>query len=537
MRTKKYAASVKRFSGRHLHGRQSLTGLRQHNGEFLHDEPIPAPQPARSGRRAARSTPATPNAQLLDALRAQPFEDLGFARVDHHRAVRQGFPEVVLGLGKTPAQIAAIAAAIVGRGSTLLVTRATAGGVRRRARRACRGATYYADAAHHRASTAGRRARARARILVVAAGTSDLPVAEEAARTAELMGNEVDRLYDVGVAGIHRLLGERARLDAARVIIVVAGMEGALPSVVAGLVACRSSPCRPRIGYGASFGGIAALLGMLNSCASGVSVVNIDNGFGAGQYREPDQSSVEAEGSGLGQSAVVGSSPEPSASSAPTTHERFPASRAWRFRCLQLMQPGVLRALEFDRIVEAVRGFALDADGRRAPGAARAVDRSADGRPAARRDDRDGALSSRKHGVVPAARARATCRRFSTRSAVEGRAARSAPAAGARGVSRVGRRDARRDPPRAPVVSAARPGERGGGVVQGRDRADARQDRPVRRRRRPREPGAEDRSASGCASSGRGCAARSSRTCAARTRRSTCRIRSSPSGTAATCWS
>ena len=134
-------------------------------------------------------------------------------------------------------------------------------------------------------------------VLVAAAGTSDLPVAEEAACTAELMGNEVDRLYDVGVAGLHRLLGERARLDAARVIIVVAGMEGALPSVVSGLVAVPVIAVPTSIGYGASFGGIAALLGMLNSCASGVSVVNIDNGFGAAQYRQPYQSSV---GSGPG---------------------------------------------------------------------------------------------------------------------------------------------------------------------------------------------------------------------------------------------
>jgi NCAIR mutase (PurE)-related protein len=222
---------------------------------------------------------AAADERLREAFRARPFEDLGFARIDHHRAMRQGFPEVVLGLGKTPAQIAAIATGIVGRGSTLLVTRASEAAYDE-VRRVVPEATYYADAriiAHRQQDvTAGKGV-----VLVVAAGTSDLPVAEEAARTADLMGNCVDRLYDVGVAGIHRLLGERPRLDAARVIIVVAGMEGALPSVVAGLVAVPVLAVPTSVGYGASFGGLAALLGMLNSCASGVSVVNIDNGFGA----------------------------------------------------------------------------------------------------------------------------------------------------------------------------------------------------------------------------------------------------------------
>ena len=217
--------------------------------------------------------------RLLEALRARPFEDLGFARVDHHRSVRQGFPEVILGLGKTPAQIAGIAAEIVGRGSTLLVTRATEAAfeaVRTRVPHA----TYHPDAAlitfRQQDVTPG-----NGTIVVAAAGTSDLQVAEEAAQTAELMGNLVERVYDVGVAGLHRLLGERARLASARVIIVVAGMEGALPSVVAGLVDVPVIAVPTSVGYGASFGGIAALLGMLNSCAAGVSVVNIDNGFGA----------------------------------------------------------------------------------------------------------------------------------------------------------------------------------------------------------------------------------------------------------------
>jgi NCAIR mutase (PurE)-related protein len=213
--------------------------------------------------------------QLLTAFRASPFEDLGFARVDHHRSVRQGFPEVVLGLGKTPSQIAAIA----GRGSSLLVTRAAPeafDAVRVRVPNA----VYHPDA---RIISLPQQdvARGKGTVLIVAAGTADLPIAEEAALTAELMGNDVERLYDVGVAGIHRLLGETKRLQTARVIVVVAGMEGALPSVVSGLVSAPVIAVPTSIGYGASFGGIAALLGMLNSCASGVSVVNIDNGFGA----------------------------------------------------------------------------------------------------------------------------------------------------------------------------------------------------------------------------------------------------------------
>jgi NCAIR mutase (PurE)-related protein len=223
--------------------------------------------------------PAAAKERLIGVLRAQPYEDLGFARVDHHRSVRQGFPEVILGLGKTPQQIAAIATEIVARGSTLLVTRASVAAYEA-VRVQVPGATYHADAGlitlRQQDITPG-----HGTIVVAAAGTSDLPVAEEAACTAELMGNEVTRLYDVGVAGLHRLLGERERLNAARVIIVVAGMEGALPSVVAGLVSAPVIAVPTSIGYGASFGGIAALLGMLNSCASGVSVVNIDNGFGA----------------------------------------------------------------------------------------------------------------------------------------------------------------------------------------------------------------------------------------------------------------
>jgi hypothetical protein len=217
--------------------------------------------------------------RLLGYLRDFPFEDIGFARVDHHRALRKGFPEVIFGTGKTPAHIAAISARIVARGHSLLVTRTTE-------------EAYAAVAAEVPAATFHPEARAitlrqediapgRGVILVAAAGTADLPVAEEAVVTAEIMGNEVERLYDVGVAGLHRLLSAHDRLTAARVIIVAAGMEGALPSVIGGLVSVPIIAVPTSVGYGTSFGGIAALLGMLNSCAGGISVVNIDNGFGA----------------------------------------------------------------------------------------------------------------------------------------------------------------------------------------------------------------------------------------------------------------
>jgi pyridinium-3,5-biscarboxylic acid mononucleotide synthase len=218
-------------------------------------------------------------AQLVDAFRAQPFEDLGFARVDHHRTIRQGFPEVILGLGKTPDQTAAIAKEIAGRGSTLLVTRASPEAFA--AVRAVLPRATYHEVARVISLRQEDVAPGNGTIVVAAAGTADLPVAEEAAVTAELMGNRVERLYDVGVAGLHRILGERERLAAARAIVVVAGMEGALPSVVSGLVSTPVIAVPTSVGYGASFGGVAALLGMLNSCASGVSVVNIDNGFGA----------------------------------------------------------------------------------------------------------------------------------------------------------------------------------------------------------------------------------------------------------------
>jgi NCAIR mutase (PurE)-related protein len=219
------------------------------------------------------------HAALMDRIRSQPFEDLGFARVDHQRAARKGFPEVIFGQGKTPAQVAAIAGTIVSHGQTLLVTRTTA-----EAFEAVRAAI--PDAAFHEQARiierrSGELPRGTGTILVAVAGTSDLAVAEEAAVTAEVMNNPVDRLFDVGVAGLHRLLSARDRLEAARVVIVVAGMEGALPSVIGGLVRAPVIAVPTSVGYGASFGGVAALLGMLNSCAPGVAVVNIDNGFGA----------------------------------------------------------------------------------------------------------------------------------------------------------------------------------------------------------------------------------------------------------------
>ena len=217
--------------------------------------------------------------RIFQLLNAPAFKDLGFARVDHQRELRQGFPEVVFGLGKTPQQIALIAAEIVSRGNTLLITRASDEAF------AEVQAKVPTAAFQPVARTITHRQRdvqpGRGTILVAAAGTSDLPVAEEACVTAEVMGNTVDRLYDVGVAGIHRLLGEHARLASARAIVVVAGMEGALPSVIGGLVKVPVIAVPTSVGYGASFGGLAALLGMLNSCAAGVSVVNIDNGFGA----------------------------------------------------------------------------------------------------------------------------------------------------------------------------------------------------------------------------------------------------------------
>jgi pyridinium-3,5-biscarboxylic acid mononucleotide synthase len=224
-------------------------------------------------------TPESAVEQLLQFLRQAPFEDLGFARVDHHRPVRQGFPEVIFGPGKTPSQIAEISDRIAAAGHSLLVTRTTREAFE--AVHACLPDAQFHELARIISRRAADVTPGRGTILVAAAGTADLPVAEEAAVSADVMGNAVDRLYDVGVAGLHRLLAEHARLISARVVIVAAGMEGALPSVVGGLVDVPVIAVPTSIGYGASFGGLTALLAMLNSCATGVSVVNIDNGFGA----------------------------------------------------------------------------------------------------------------------------------------------------------------------------------------------------------------------------------------------------------------
>jgi NCAIR mutase (PurE)-related protein len=223
--------------------------------------------------------PEAAQERILQYLRQAPFENLGFARIDHHRALRQGCPEVVYGPGKSPKQIADIAERIVGNGHSLLVTRTDRASFDAVADRLAE--AKFHDLARTITLALGELPAGRGTIVIAAAGTADLPVAEEAAVSAELMGNVVDRLYDVGVAGIHRLLAEQARLAGARVIIVVAGMEGALPSVVGGLVDVPVIAVPTSVGYGASFGGITALLAMLNSCATGVSVVNIDNGFGA----------------------------------------------------------------------------------------------------------------------------------------------------------------------------------------------------------------------------------------------------------------
>jgi NCAIR mutase (PurE)-related protein len=214
-------------------------------------------------------------------LRYLPFEDLGFAKVDHHRALRQGFPEVILGQGKEVRDIAAIVRTMRRRESNVLITRLDPEQIGQLKNR-------LTGLKFHRAARAATWIRkpikiiGKGTVLVVCAGTSDIPVAEEAVLTATMMGNRVEKLFDVGVAGIHRLLQNRARLTDAAVLIVVAGMEGALPSVVAGLIDKPVIAVPTSVGYGASFHGISALLGMLNSCAAGVTVVNIDNGFGAG---------------------------------------------------------------------------------------------------------------------------------------------------------------------------------------------------------------------------------------------------------------
>jgi NCAIR mutase (PurE)-related protein len=219
--------------------------------------------------------------EAIAQLKSLPFEDLGFARIDHHRSLRKGFPEVIWGEGKTPGQVLSIMKELKRKGQNILITR-----VEEKKAKAVQKvflkSRYYPRSKVLTYLTHPVKPEGKGTILVITAGTTDIPVAEEAAITAQFMGNAVETLYDVGVAGIHRLLSERVRLEAASVLIVAAGMEGALPSVVGGLVNRPVIAVPTSVGYGTSFGGITALLAMLNSCASGVAVVNIDNGFGAG---------------------------------------------------------------------------------------------------------------------------------------------------------------------------------------------------------------------------------------------------------------
>ncbi len=219
--------------------------------------------------------------KAVESLRTLPFEDIGFAHIDHHRSLRQGFPEVIWGEGKSAEQLIAIIRKMRDKKYPILATRVDK-------KKAAQVKKIFPEATYYPASRAltvvcGRtEPKGRGMILVISAGTSDIPVAEEAVITARIMGNPVEHIYDVGVAGIHRLMSQTEKLFAANVLIVVAGMEGALPSVVGGLVSRPVIAVPTSTGYGSSFGGITALLGMLNSCASGIAVVNIDNGFGAG---------------------------------------------------------------------------------------------------------------------------------------------------------------------------------------------------------------------------------------------------------------
>lgn len=216
----------------------------------------------------------------LEKIKNMPYEDLGFAVIDHHRALRKGFPEVIFCQGKTSEQIAHIFSRLRKGNKSVLATRASEADYQA-VRHLCPEAVYH-ELARAIVIDCGEKASKTGRVLVLSAGTTDLPVAEEAAVTASLMGNQVRTAYDVGVAGLHRLLGKMELIRWAQVIIVIAGMEGALPSVVGGLAEQPVIAVPTSVGYGASFNGLAALLGMLNSCAAGISVVNIDNGFGAG---------------------------------------------------------------------------------------------------------------------------------------------------------------------------------------------------------------------------------------------------------------
>ena len=217
--------------------------------------------------------------KALEALKHYPYQDLEYAKIDHNRELRKGFPEIIYGLGKSDDQILGISREIVKKGGNLLVTRVEPA-TYRKLRKAIPGVRYQPQGKIVFLKKAAA-APGKGLIVVLTAGTSDVPVAEEAAVTCDMLGNEVERVYDAGVAGLHRLLGEYKTLNRARVIVAVAGMEGALPSVVAGLVAVPVIAVPTSVGYGASFKGVAALLAMLNSCPGGVGVVNIDNGFGA----------------------------------------------------------------------------------------------------------------------------------------------------------------------------------------------------------------------------------------------------------------
>lgn len=218
--------------------------------------------------------------RALETLKTLPFEDIGCAHIDHHRHLRQGAPETIFGAGKTAAQIRAIMEKMLAQKNNILVTRLEAEKVRP-LKRAFPKAKYHPQSRTLTLVSRPVAVEGKGTILVVCAGTSDIPVAEEAMVTARMMGNRVDHLFDVGVAGIHRLMGRKEKIFSAHVLIVVAGMEGALPSVIGGLVDRPVIAVPTSVGYGSNFGGITALLAMLNSCASGIAVVNIDNGYGA----------------------------------------------------------------------------------------------------------------------------------------------------------------------------------------------------------------------------------------------------------------
>ena len=241
--------------------------------------------------------------EVLQLLRDLPFEDLDFAKVDHHRPLRTGFPEVVLGLGKTPQQVSRIVESLAGKGNPVLVTKTDSYAFE--ATRSRTPSASYNELARFIVVPGHRGVPQMPGVVVLTAGTADLPVAEEAVVTAELMGSQVVRVNDVGVAGLHRLLDSLPVLQRANVIVVVAGMEAAVAGVVAGLVSCPVVTVPTSVGYGASFDGLAALLGMLNSCAPGVAVVNIDNGFGGGYLAAQINSQISPQSKSQGESQII----------------------------------------------------------------------------------------------------------------------------------------------------------------------------------------------------------------------------------------